>query len=170
MPNRPSKPGIIHTLGWQVSTSVSTTLVTFSTRGRKWNTTFTLTSVPEHLYGPYKNKVLAAVPHETSVGSWISRSAIYPNINHPWSQGWGWKFYLHVLDSTNRTTKTKLEATTELKRIGRIMDKRWFRFHTAHVRNMRMTVSRINMTQNREYMLNSLSDAPIPMVLNTNTE
>ena len=39
---------IAHMLGRQVATWVSTTLVTFSSRGRKWNNTFMLTSIPEH--------------------------------------------------------------------------------------------------------------------------
>ena len=35
----------------------------------------------------------------------------------------------------------KLKASTRPKKIGRIMDKRWFRFHTAHVRNVRIAIN-----------------------------
>jgi hypothetical protein len=55
-------------------------------------------------------------------------------------QQWACKVYLHVLDVINRTTIMRLEPQQRMKRIGRIMDKLWFRFHTAHVRSVRITI------------------------------
>jgi len=45
-----------------------------------------------------------------------------------------------MLELLNRTATKKPEPQTTLKSIGRITAKSWFRFHTTHVRNVRMTV------------------------------
>ena len=44
------------------------------------------------------------------------------------------------MELTHRTRKMKLEPEKRLERIGRIMVNRRFRFHTAHVRSVRITV------------------------------
>ena len=40
----------------------------------------------------------------------------------------------------NRTVRMRLEPQQRLYKIGRMMDKLWFRFHTAHARSVRITI------------------------------
>jgi len=49
--------------------------------------------------------------------------------------------YLHLIELRYMPIVMRPEASTRLKKIGRIMDRRWFRFHMAHVRNVRIAIS-----------------------------
>jgi len=58
---------------------------------------------------------------------------------------------------------TKLEPSIRVKRMRRITARRRFRFHTAHVRRVRITGScHLTQPKTRERGLNLLSDAASP--------
>jgi len=58
---------------------------------------------------------------------------------------------------------TKLKPPLRVKRIGRITLRRRFRFHTAHVRRMRITGScHLTQPETRKEKLNLLSEAASP--------
>ena len=65
----------------------------------------------------------------------------YLTINQPEDQGCE-ADHLHLTELRYRPRATRPRPWTRTKKIGRIMDRRRFRFHTAHVRSVRITVSR----------------------------
>ena len=65
----------------------------------------------------------------------------YLTTNQPEDQGCE-ADYLHLTELRYRPRVTRPRPSTRTKKIGRIMDRRRFRFHAAHVRSVRITVNR----------------------------
>jgi len=133
-------------------TNMSMNNTAFSIRWRTTlNSIFVLTGIPHKQYGPYKSNILVCVRQETSIESWIGRITNCREISHQGRKSrTPGKSHIHVKELINRVKMTRLEAQLRLKKIGRMMDNRLSRFHTAHVRSVRITVTASQYHPNRE--------------------
>ena len=157
---------------WMPGTSMSINITAFPSEGRDRAGLHILTSVPENHYKPYTKKVMVVgEDRKTALVSWIWWVTNYSEINQGQQVKDEETDYWHTTELTNMNVTTNPGIQTRTKRVGKMMDRRWFRFHTAHVRSVRITVRHWYMRLkigNRGW--NPLSDTRSPKNIITGSE
>jgi len=123
---------------WMPGTSMSINITTFPSEEKDGAGLHILTSVPGNHYKPYTKKVMVVCKNwKTALVSWIWWVTNYGKINQEQQVKDDETDYWLTTELRNMNVTTNPGIQTRTKRVGKMRDRCWFRFHTAHVRSKR---------------------------------